>query len=391
MNITIISKTIGAPHGASQSGMDLVLACNQNNHKVTLIHKYGNKLPNNIDDHSLKNIKVLKAPKNFAINNKINLKKIRRYIDSKLFDSYRTKKLSNLKTDLVIVNTITGHNIYKKSNFYNHKNSILVVRESPRHFTFKKDGENALEETKKLMKNYKRFIFVSSNVMNEWKSIFPYVDKNSFYLPNCIHENKINQIPSNNYELKNFNRENFNIICVASIQFRKGQDIILNHLHEIKQKIPNAKFHFVGDYNKNDSFYLKIKTHENYKKFNKDIIFWGKRKDVANLISISDIFLFSTRAEALPRVILESMVVKTPIVSSDVDGIPEMLNKNNSILFSLNNSSKMIDAITLIYNKDIDVNFLTNNAYKDYWEKFSRQKQYKRMNEILAKVDNNEI
>ena len=123
----------------------------------------------------------------------------------------------------------------------------------------------------------------------------------------------------------------------------------------------------------------------------KDIIFWGKRKDVENLISISDLFLFSTRAEALPRVILETMVVKTPIVSSDVDGIPEMLNKNNSILFSLNNSSKMIDAISLIYNKDIDVNFLTNNAYKDYWEKFSRQKQYKRMNKILEKVDNNEI
>ena len=59
MNITIISKTIGAPHGASQSGMDLVLACNQNNHKVTLIHKYGNKLPNNIDGHSLKNMQLI--------------------------------------------------------------------------------------------------------------------------------------------------------------------------------------------------------------------------------------------------------------------------------------------------------------------------------------------
>ena len=86
------------------------------------------------------------------------------------------------------------------------------------------------------------------------------------------------------------------------------------------------------------------------------------------------------------------MVVKTPIVSSDVDGIKEMLNKNNSILFSLNNSSKMIDAISLIYNKDIDVNFLTNNAYKDYWEKIFKTKKYKRMNKILENLsDNNEI
>ena len=91
------------------------------------------------------------------------------------------------------------------------------------------------------MKNYKKFIFVSSNVMNEWKSISPHINENCFYLPNCIHENKINQIPSNNYEIKNFNKENFNIICVASIQFRKGQDIILDHLHEIKQKNSKIK------------------------------------------------------------------------------------------------------------------------------------------------------
>ena len=63
--------------------------------------------------------------------------------------------------------------------------------------------------------------------MNEWKSISPHINENCFYLPNCIHENKINQIASNNYEIKTFNKENFNIICVASIQFRKGQDIIL--------------------------------------------------------------------------------------------------------------------------------------------------------------------
>lgn len=391
MNITIISKTIGAPHGASQSGLDLVLACNQNNHKVTLIHKYGSKLPAKIDGHSLKNINVLKAPKNFTINTDINTKKIKRFIDSKLFDSYRNKKLSNLDTDLVIVNTITGHDIYAQSNFYNHKNSILVIRESPRHFTFKKDGKKALEQTKILMKNYKKFIFVSSNVMYEWQSIFTYLDKNCFYLPNCIHENQINQLKSNNNKPKNFNEKNFNIICVASIQFRKGQDIILDHVNKIKQKVPNAKFHFVGNYKKNDLFYSNLIEHDNYKKFQKDIIFWGKRKDVTNLIALSDLFLFPTRAEALPRVILEAMVIKTPIISSNVDGIPEMLNKNNSILFSLNNSNEMIDAISLIYNNKIDIKSLTDNAYEDYWEKFSRQKQFKRMNEIIKKVNNNEI
>ena len=81
-------------------------------------------------------------------------------------DSYRIKKLTNLKTDLVIVNTITGHDIFLDLNLYKNNNSVLVVRESPRHFTFKKDGDIQLEKTKKLMKFYNKFIFVSSNVMN---------------------------------------------------------------------------------------------------------------------------------------------------------------------------------------------------------------------------------
>ena len=49
MKLTVITKTIGALHGASQSGIDLILACNQTEHDVTVIHRYGSKIPNNID------------------------------------------------------------------------------------------------------------------------------------------------------------------------------------------------------------------------------------------------------------------------------------------------------------------------------------------------------
>ena len=78
MKITIITKTIGALHGASQSGVDLILACNQTINKVTVVHRYGSKLPNSIDNYKFKKLKVYKAAKNFTIQKKINLKKIKR-------------------------------------------------------------------------------------------------------------------------------------------------------------------------------------------------------------------------------------------------------------------------------------------------------------------------
>ena len=61
------------------------------------------------------------------------------------------------------------------------------------------------------------------------------------------------------------------------------------------------------------------------------------------------------------------MALKTPIVASDVDGIPELVEVNRSaILFSLSNIDKMIEGINTIYSeiklqkmhtKDIGITF----------------------------------
>lgn len=49
--------------------------------------------------------------------------------------------------------------------------------------------------------------------------------------------------------------------------------------------------------------------------------------DVRRKLKESDIFVFPTRAEGLPRVVLEAMAEGLPIISSPVCGIPELLPK----------------------------------------------------------------
>ena len=231
MKLTVITKTIGALHGASQSGIDLILACNQTEHDVTVIHRYGSKIPNNIDGYYFKKLKIYKAAKNLKIETNLNFKKIKRWLDSKLFDYLRDKKINNIKSDIVIVNSISGHELFKSNKYNYNKYNVLVVRESPRHFEYKFNEPNALEKAKKMMAQYKKYIFVSSNVLNEWKNILSLSTNQCTYVPNCIHEKEIKKILlSQKKELKNkynFLDKDFNIICVASVQYRKGQDIII--------------------------------------------------------------------------------------------------------------------------------------------------------------------
>ena len=42
--------------------------------------------------------------------------------------------------------------------------------------------------------------------------------------------------------------------------------------------------------------------------------------------------MFPSRAEALPRAILEAMLTKVPIISTTVDGITELVQDNKSAL-----------------------------------------------------------
>ena len=387
MDCTIITTSIGSYGGASKSAMDVILACSQNIKKINVIYIHKSKFKKNIDGYDVKNLTKNKISPNTQLSNiKINF---RRWLDFKIFGLYRLNKINKIKTNLAIINSISGHEIFKQINQNNFKVKILVVRESPRHFEYKHDNKNALQTAKKIMQSYDKLIFVSNRLRIEWGNILNIKKNQCYYIPNCIYETdarKTLQLNNHNVRAKySFHNNEYHIICVASLQYRKGQDIIINLLPELYKIIPKFKLHLVGP--KTQPFTSKLLKHKNYNKYKKHIKIWGKRKDIYPLIYASDIFLFPTRAEAFPRVILEAMSLKIPIVSSNVDGISEMLENNISgLLFKHNDYNKIITSISLIYNNKKIKNKLIENAYNKYWSDFSREKQINRYSKFLKKL-----
>ncbi len=64
------------------------------------------------------------------------------------------------------------------------------------------------------------------------------------------------------------------------------------------------------------------------------VVFTGRRNDVSRLMASSDVFLHPTQVESFGLVLVEAMAAGLPVVSSDVQGIPEVLKGTESFMIS---------------------------------------------------------
>jgi len=77
-----------------------------------------------------------------------------------------------------------------------------------------------------------------------------------------------------------------------------------------------------------------------------NIKFLGWRDDVAEVMSVFDIFVLPSLNEGMGRVLVEAMALGKPIVASDVGGIPDLVvNGENGFLVPVGNVGSLADGI----------------------------------------------
>jgi len=115
---------------------------------------------------------------------------------------------------------------------------------------------------------------------------------------------------------------------VARIDYQKDFRTFFSVAKLVKHQVPGARFVVVGD-GKGDEL-KKIK--ESAKEFGltQDICFTGHRNDLLNVYSSLDLFLMTSIKEGLPNSILEAMAMGVPVVSTAVDGVPELIVENET-------------------------------------------------------------
>ena len=163
-----------------------------------------------------------------------------------------------------------------------------------------------------------------------------------------------------NLKLKFFKRNTLKILTIGRLVKQKNQMLILKSLNQIKDKI-NYKCIIIGTgeekYNLN-----KFIKEQNLKA---DVKIIKYQKNIYTYLRKSDLFILSSNYEGLPNVLLEALVLKKIIFSTNCPTGPAEILKNGKygVLYPKNNY-KILSKLILNFNKNKTL--YTKKAHKGF-------------------------
>ena len=121
-------------------------------------------------------------------------------------------------------------------------------------------------------------------------------------------------------------KERFTIVHVNSCvtDFSKGHDVVIRMIKELRNRGVPVQVRFVGDGPKREEF-EKMAQELGVGEYVEFTGLLASAVEVRKVLLDSDILVFPTIGEGLPRTVIEAMAVGLPCLSTAVNGIPELL------------------------------------------------------------------
>lgn len=162
---------------------------------------------------------------------------------------------------------------------------------------------------------------------------------------------------------------------VAELNKNKNQVLLIEAIKNLKEKGLDAKLLLVGEG-------ILKETYKKYIEENKledNVKLLGKRTDINEILSITDIYLASSLREGLPVNVMEAMYKSLPIIATDNRGHRELV-KNGENGFIVKDENEIIESIQEILNKGLKRQFGEDGKEK------SQKYELKRIIEKMEKI-----
>lgn len=257
------------------------------------------------------------------------------------------------------------------------------------HDALKENSENLINECEK--------IIVVSKYIKEKTLSLNNVDKSKFIvLKNTVDTNLFNKNKYKNERDKikkkfGVNDNEFIISFTGRLIPEKGIKELILAFKDIKTD-KNIKLLIIGSSNfgLDTTNEYEYELQEISKEIKDDIIFTGfvHNDEVAKIHSIVDVAVVPSKCnEAAGIVVIEAISSGIPLIATNSGGIPEYIDKNNTILIENNIDlvRNLTDALNLLLNNDElfkKMNFNTRSNVKEYDNEF----YYKNFINIINKV-----
>lgn len=113
----------------------------------------------------------------------------------------------------------------------------------------------------------------------------------------------------------------FVAVLVARLHELKDHQTALRAIDLARMQIPNLRLILAGDGDQRPAIEQTIRELD----LSPNVKLAGTRKDIADLLAASDVFLMSSISEGIPLTVIEAMAARRPVVSTAVGGLPELI------------------------------------------------------------------
>src|SRR4029077_14523919 len=151
--------------------------------------------------------------------------------------------------------------------------------------------------------------------------------------------------------------------------YRKGVDVLIRAFKLIAAQFPDYKLKLMGYYP--DREFLNNLAGDCPQS---EVLAPRPYDEALKVIGSCSVDVSASRTEGMPRVLLEAMAARKPIVASAVDGVPYYIKDNdNGLLFQSENVEELAAKLaTLLSNPELQAR-LAKRAYEKAFSEYDEQ------------------
>lgn len=179
--------------------------------------------------------------------------------------------------------------------------------------------------------------------------------------------------------------ETFIFGSIGSLINRKAHHFTLLALDKFNRAFPEAKWMmvFVGE---GPNLRRLIQQAASLNMMDK-VVFTGFQSNALEYLSAFDAFILGSKSEGLPRVVLESMLLKTPVIGSNVTGTAELVkNAETGMLFEYGDVEMLFNHMKTLYLNEHLRNEIAQQANANVRDKFAIEKYVSGVETVLSSV-----
>ena len=153
------------------------------------------------------------------------------------------------------------------------------------------------------------------------------------------------------------------ILCVGRLSKEKAQIDMVGAMHRLRQRSPDlaARLMILGDGPERERIAQAVRSAG----LEKQVVFAGHLKDLAPYYEAADMVAIPSLSEGSPNVLLEAMAFGVPVVATEVGGIPEIVDhEDTALLVPARDAAAMAAAIERLLSDPGTASALARRARK---------------------------